>query len=159
MTGQQRHKVFGDSYYTWGWLITYVENNIMAQDSTTATDLGRLNRKWNINAVYQGSLNTNVDHNVHLHFHLSLNRKGLCGTTDDFTASLLHIFYSPLPCGTWRTQACPFLDAVFPPLFLSALSSPFNCALQDGFGQTWRTGDMSTPLQFRSLYDGQEIFM
>ena len=34
-------------------------------------------------------------------------------------------------------QACPFPDVVFPPLPLSALSSsPFHCALQDGFGQT-----------------------
>ena len=41
---------------------------------------------------------------------------------------------SPLPSGTWRT---PFLDDVFPPLLLYALSSsPINCALQDGFGQT-----------------------
>ena len=38
---------------------------------------------------------------------------------------------SPLP------SACPFLDVVFPPLPLSALSSsPFHCALQEGFGQT-----------------------
>ena len=36
-----------------------------------------------------------------------------------------------------QLQACPFLDVVFPPLPLSALSSfPFHCALQDGFGQT-----------------------
>ena len=35
---------------------------------------------------------------------------------------------------------CPFPD-VFPPLPLSALSSsPFHCALQDGFCQTWWTG-------------------
>ena len=33
------------------------------------------------------------------------------------------------------------------------------CALQDGFSQTWWTGDMSIPLQFASLYDGQEVFM
>ena len=40
---------------------------------------------------------------------------------------------SPLPSGTCRT---PFPDVVFPPLPLSALSSsPFHCALQDGFGQ------------------------
>ena len=28
----------------------------------------------------------------------------------------------------------------------------FHCSLQDGFGQTWCTGDMSIPLQFASLY-------
>ena len=44
---------------------------------------------------------------------------------------------SLLPSGNWRTPACPFPDIVFPPLPLSALSStPFHCALQDGFGQT-----------------------
>ena len=42
------------------------------------------------------------------------------------------------------------------PFILSALSSsPFHCALHDGFGQTWWTGDMSIPLKFASLYDGQ----
>ena len=47
---------------------------------------------------------------------------------------------SPLPSGTWRTPGL-----VFQALPLSALSSfPFYCALQDGFGQTWRTGDHTT---------------
>ena len=41
------------------------------------------------------------------------------------------------PLGLAELQACPFPDVVFPPLPLSALSSsPFHCALQDGFGQT-----------------------
>ena len=45
----------------------------------------------------------------------------------------------PLPAGTWQLQACPFSDVVFPPLPLSTLSSsPFHCALQDGFGQTYQ---------------------
>ena len=36
--------------------------------------------------------------------------------------------------GLGELQACPFTDVVFPPLSLSALSSsPFHCALQDGF--------------------------
>ena len=46
-------------------------------------------------------------------------------------------------------------DVVFPPLPLSVFSSPFHYALQNGFGQTWWTGDMTIPLQFASLYDGQ----
>ena len=51
--------------------------------------------------------------------------------------------------GLGKLQACPFPGVVFPPLFLSASSSsPFHCALQDGFGQTWWMGDMSVPLQF-----------
>ena len=36
----------------------------------------------------------------------------------------------------YRPVQCPFPDVVFPPLPLSAFSSPFHCALQDGFGQT-----------------------
>ena len=64
------------------------------------------------------------------------------------------------PLGLGELQACPFPDVVFPPLLLSALSSfPFHCALQDGFGQTWWTGNMTIPLQFASFYDRQETFM
>ena len=63
---------------------------------------------------------------------LSLYREGRWGTTDDFATSYLHFsLFSTVP------EACPFPDAVYPPLLLSALpSSPFNYALQDGFGQT-----------------------
>ena len=35
--------------------------------------------------------------------HLSLNREGRWGTTDDFATSFLHFPCSPLPSGTWRT--------------------------------------------------------
>ena len=56
------------------------------------------------------------------------------------------------PLGLNKLQACLFPDVVFPPLPLSALSSSrFCCALQDSFGQTWWTGDMTIPLQFVSL--------
>ena len=99
-------------------------------------------------------------HTFH-HHHLSLNGEGRWGTTDDFTTSFLHFF--PLlhcPLGLGQCQACPLLDVVFPPLPLSALSSSrFHCALQDCFGQTWWTGDMTILLQFVSLYDGQEVYM
>ena len=62
------------------------------------------------------------------------------------------------PLGLAELQACPFLD-VFPRLPLSALSSsPFYCALQDRFGQTCWTRNMTIPLQFTSHYDGQ-VFM
>ena len=67
---------------------------------------------------------------------------------------LFFVLYCPL--GLAELQACPFLGVVFPPLLLSALSpSPFHCALQDDFGQTWWTGDISIALQFASFYDGQ----
>ena len=46
--------------------------------------------------------------------------------------------FSPVlhcPLGPAELQACSFADVVFPPLPLYALSSsPFHCALQDGFG-------------------------
>ena len=64
------------------------------------------------------------------------------------------------PLGLSKLQACLFPDVVFPPLPLSALSSSrFCCALQDSFGQTWWTGDMTIPLQFVSLYNGQEVLV
>ena len=61
----------------------------------------------------------------HLSSHLSLNREDRWGTTDDFTASFLH-FFPVLHCrqGLGELQACPFPDIVFPPLPLSALTSP-----------------------------------
>ena len=67
---------------------------------------------------------------------------------------------SHCPLGLRQLQACPFLVVIFSPLFLFALSSsPFQCFLRDGFGHTWWKGDMSIPLQFASLYGGQEIFV
>ena len=77
-----------------------------------------------------------VHHHYH-HHHQSLS-EGRWGTTDDFATSFLH-FFSVLHCplGLDELQACPFPYVVFPLLPLSALSSsPFHCALQDGFGQT-----------------------
>ena len=71
--------------------------------------------------------------------HLSLNREGRWGTTDNFETSFLHfppVLHGRLELG--ELQACPFPDVVTPPLPLSALSSsPFHCALQDDTGQTW----------------------
>ena len=74
---------------------------------------------------------------IHHHHHQSLNREGRWGTTDNFATSFLY-FFSVLHCplGLAELQAYPFPDVVFPPFPLSALSSsPFHCALQDGFGQ------------------------
>ena len=78
---------------------------------------------------------------------------------------ILQPVFSIFPCfhcllGLGELHACPFPDVVYPPLPLSALSSsPFHCALQDGVGQIWWTGNMTIPLQFASLYDCQEIFV
>ena len=76
--------------------------------------------------------------------HLSLNCEGCWGTTDNFAtisplSSVLHCLL-----GLGKLQACPFSNVVFGPLLLSALSSSsLHCALQDGFGRMWWTGDMS----------------
>ena len=67
----------------------------------------------------------------------------------------------PLPSGTLRRPpglpipwcCLPTTSSVCPVFF------PLHCALQDGFGQTWWTGNMSILLQFASLYGGQEVFM
>ena len=92
-----------------------------------------------------------------LRFHLSLYREGHWGTTDDIKIYYFSVLRF-LP-GFDELRVCPFLDVVFPPLRLSALSSSislFHPASQDGFGYTRRTGNMSVPSQFVSLYDGQE---
>ena len=88
------------------------------------------------------------------------------GTTADFTTSFLHFplfstaVFLHCPLGLGELQACPFPNVLFPPLPLSALSSfPFHRALQDGFGQIRETGNMTIPVQFASLYDGQEVFL
>ena len=64
----------------------------------------------------------------------SLNMRVVGALRNQFPplSSFLHC-----PLGLGEFQACPFADVVSPPLLLSALSSsPFHCALQDGFGQT-----------------------
>ena len=62
---------------------------------------------------------------------------------------------SPLPSGTWRTPGLSIPWCCLPTsssvcLVVVSPQSPFHCALQDGFSQTWSTGDMSIPLQFTS---------
>ena len=61
------------------------------------------------------------------------------------------------PLGLGELQACPFPYVVFPFLPSALSSSPYHCALQDGFGQTWWMGGLSIPLQFASLYGGHEV--
>ena len=81
--------------------------------------------------------NYHYHHHHHHHHHQSLNREGRWATTDDLQPvfSIFPVLRCPL--GLAELEAYPFPDVVFPPLPLSALSSsPFHCALQDGFGQT-----------------------
>ena len=101
-----------------------------------------------------------INHHHH-HHHQSLNREGRWGTTDDFATSFLH--FSLFSTALWdlpNSRPVHTLMLSSHPLPLFALStSPFHCALQDGFGQTWWTENMTIPLQFASLYDRQEIFV
>ena len=62
------------------------------------------------------------------HHHLSLNHDGHLGTTDDFTTSFFHYFFSVLHCplGLGELQACPVPDVVFPPLPLSRADKEFS---------------------------------
>ena len=51
----------------------------------------------------------------HLISHLSLNREGRWGTSDDFAAtSFLHFPCSPLPSGTWRTPGLSIPSCCLP---------------------------------------------
>ena len=80
-----------------------------------------------IETVLSSMLVQSTIHHYH-HHHLSLNREGRWGTTDDFATSFLH--FSPFSTALWDLQNSSFVHS------LSALSSsPFHCALQDGFGQ------------------------
>ena len=99
------------------------------------------------------------------HFHpylqLSLNRESRRGTTDDFTTSSLHFSLFSTTPGTRRIPGLSIPWCCLPTSSSVCLIffPPFHCALQDGFRLTWWMGDMSIPLQFASLYDGQEVFM
>jgi len=67
------------------------------------------------------------------HHHLSLNREGRWGTTDDLTFPPFSPFLH-CPLGLGELQACPFPDVVFPSLPLSAFSSsPLSLCLARWF--------------------------
>ena len=66
---------------------------------------------------------------------------------------------SPLPSGTCRTPGMSIPWCCLPTSsFVRLVFFPLSLC-QDGFGQTWWTGNMTIPLQFASFYDRQEIFM
>ena len=108
-------------------------------------------------------LSTDFLCSLHSHHHPTINplTARVVGAPQMISQPVFFLFpVLHCPLGPAELQACPFPDVVFPPLPLSALpSSPFHCALQDGFGQTWWTGDLTIPLHFASLYDRQEVFV
>ena len=62
---------------------------------------------------------------VYHHHHLSLNREGHWGTTDDFAISLLHFPILHCPLGLGELHTCLFPEVVFPPLPLFCKSQKF----------------------------------
>ena len=90
----------------------------------------------------QGTLAYSNSHMARMfyHHHQSLNHMGHWGTKDNFATSFLH--FSLFSTALWdlanlRSLHSLMLSAHLFFSFLSALSSsPFRCALQDGFGQT-----------------------
>ena len=69
---------------------------------------------------------------------------GVVGAPQMTSQPLSPISFSVLHCplGLGELQACPVPDVVFPPFFLSALSSsPFHCAFRDGLA---RPGEQET---------------
>ena len=67
---------------------------------------------------------------------------------------------SPLSSGTWWTPSLSIPWCCLPTSSSVCLVLfRLYCALQDGFGQTWWTGEITIPLQFVSLYDGQEVLL
>ena len=88
---------------------------------------------------YHKILRISYTDNVHhyYHHHLSLNREGRSGATDDSQPVFSIFLVLHFPLGLGELKACPFPNVVFSLFPLSASSScPFYCALQDGFGQT-----------------------
>ena len=72
--------------------------------------------------------------------HLSLNREGRLGTTNDFATSFLH--FPHLSTALWDLANSMHVHSLMMSshlfLFLPCLPPPphFHCALHDGFGQT-----------------------
>ena len=63
---------------------------------------------------------------------------------------------SPLPSVTWQSPGLSIPWCCLPiSSSVCLVFSPFHCALQDEFGQTWWMGDRSILLQFTSLYNCQ----
>ena len=100
-------------------------------------------------------------HHHHHHHDQSVNREGRWGTKDDFATSFLH--FSLFSTALWDLPISRLVHSLMLSshlfLCLPCLLPPFAVPLQDGFCQTWCTGEMTIPLKFASVYDGQKIPM
>ena len=66
----------------------------------------------------------------------------------------------PLPSGTWRIPGLSIPWCCLPnSSSVCLVFFPLSLCLARCLHQTWWTGDVSKPVQFASLYDGQEVFV
>ena len=99
----------------------------------------------------------------HHHHHLLLNCKGRWGPTDNFATSFLH--FSLFSASHWDLANSRPVQSLMLSSHLFLCESaclvffPLSLCLARWFGKTWWTGNMTIPLQFVSLYDGQETFV
>ena len=99
-------------------------------------------------------------HHYHHHYHLSLNREGRWGTTDDFATSFLHfpLFSTALWDLANSRRVHSLMLSSHLSLCLPCLLSPFTVSCKMVFARPdERT--TSTPPQLASLYHGQEVFV
>ena len=95
------------------------------------------------------------------HHHLSLNREGRWGTTDDFTTSFLHfaLFSTALWDLANSRPVHSLMLSSYLFLCLHCLLPPVIVPCKMVLARPDELGDMSIPLQFASLYNGQQVFV
>ena len=94
------------------------------------------------------------------HHHLSRNREGMGHHRWFHNQFFSNCRCSPLPSGTWRNLGLS-IPWCCPPTSFSVCLVFFPLLLCHArwFGQTWWAGDSTIPLQFASLFYGQEVFV
>ena len=94
------------------------------------------------------------------HHHLSLDREGRWGTRDDFTSSFLHssLFSTALWDFANSRPVHSLMLSSHLSLCLPFLLSPFTVPCKVVLARLDER-EMTKPLQFASLYDGQEVFV
>ena len=86
----------------------------------------------------------------HHHHHQFFHREGRWGNTDDFSIIFLHFYLFSTAFWDLSNSGPVHFLMLSSHLFLCLPCSlfPFHCALQEGFGQTWWTGNITIPLHF-----------
>ena len=93
--------------------------------------------------------------------HVSLNREGRWGTTDDFATSFLHFSLFSNALRDLANSRPVHSLMLSPHLFfcLPCLLPPLIVPCKVVLARPDERGDMSIPLQLASLYDDQEVFV